>query len=263
MEKIIEAGMKARVLFILIFLIGGGTTLYSQTDKVKDTTLSIKYLISSDWTFTFGNLNSFISVNQGQLAIEQRVIGAKVLARYRYGAIEGVPNYNELYANGELMLFPQNRVYAFTNGGAEFSLLRGLNLRAWGGLGAGFKVLNSEDHVFEPAVSINYEYNNYSTAIFYSGDSTTLVHTAMTSIGWTGSHNFFKKKLLMVHNFKWSQDLIFAANYKFDGGFTLAVPVIKNFMVKTAITGSYQNIVPSDKKQADLIWTIGLAWGNL
>jgi hypothetical protein len=56
--------------------------------------------------------------------------------------------------------------------------------------------------------------------------------------------------------------MISATNYKFDGGFTLAMPVWKHLMVKTAIVGSYQNIVPDTKRQADLIWTIGLAYGN-
>lgn len=254
--------MKIKSLVLLFVLFAGAMSLFSQTTKERDTSLHIKYLISSDWTITFGNLNSFISVNQAQLNVQQKSIGTNIVARYRYGAIEGVPNYSEFYANAELMLFPQNRVYAFANGGAEFSLLRGLNLRAWGGLGAGFKVLNSEAHVFEPVVSVNYEYNNYATPILYSGDSVSIVHTGIANIGWTGSHKFFKGKLTLLHNFKWSQDLLFANNYKFDGGFTLAVPIIKKFMVKTAIVGSYQNVVPADKRQGDLIWTIGLAYGN-
>lgn len=252
-----------RLIFLLGFIFLGSASAFSQATKAKDSTLTFKYLISSDWTFTFGNLNSFITVNQAQFAVEQRVIGAKLTARYRYGAIEGVQNYNEFYSNAELMFFPKNRVYGFMNGGAEFSFLRGVNLRAWGGLGAGFKVLNNEDHIFEPVVSINYEYNNYTTPILYRGDSTTIVHTGIANVGWTGSHKFFKGKLMLVHNFKYTQDLLFATNFKFDGGFTLTVPVIKHFMVKTAIVGSYQNVVPATKKQSDLIWTIGLAWGNM
>lgn len=259
--------MKIGITHVFILVLLNTATLYSQIIEKKDTSdndtiVNVKYLISSDWTFTFGNLNSFITVNQGQLDIEQRVIGTKILSRYRYGAIEGVKNYNEFYTNVQLMVYPKKRVYVFANGGGEFSFLRGLSLRSWAGLGAGFKVLNSEDHIFEPAVSINYEYNNYSGPILYSGDSVSLIHTAISNIGWTGSHKFFNGKLLFVHYYKWSQDLLFAANYKFDGSYTLAVPIIKNLMVKTSIIGSYQNIVPVAKKQADLIWTIGLAWGN-
>jgi hypothetical protein len=254
-----------RSLLPLLFMIActGSSFLYSQSTKTKDTTLTFKYLISSDWTFTFGNLNSFITVNQAQFDVQQRVIGAKVLARYRYGAIEGVQNYNEFYSNAELMLFPKNRVYAFANGGAEFSFLRGVNLRAWGGLGAGFKVLDMEDHKFEPTISFNYEYNNYTTPILYRGDSTSVVNTAIANIGWTGSHKFLKGKMSLVHNYLYNQDLLFASNFKFNGGFTLGYKVYKNLMVKTAIVGSYQNVVPVGKKQGDLIWTVGLAWGNL
>lgn len=254
--------MRKLILFTA-FLIIGNAVSFAQTTKPKDSTLTFKYLISSDWTFTFGNLNSFITVNQAQFNVEQRVIGAKVMARYRYGAIEGVQNYNEFYSNAELLVFPKNRVYAFANGGAEFSFLRGVNLRAWGGLGAGFKVLAMENHKFEPTISFNYEYNNYATPILYRGDSIDVVHTAIANIGWTGSHKFIKGKMSLVHNFKYSQDMLFAENLKFDGGFTLGYQVYKNLMVKTAIVGSYQNVVPATKKQADLIWTIGLAWGNL
>jgi hypothetical protein len=255
--------MRRRLLLILVSVFMGSAAIYGQTDKPKDTTLTFKYLISSDWTFTVGNLNSFITVNQAQFAVEQRVIGAKLLARYRYGELEKVTNNNEFYTNAELMFFPKNRVYGFVNGGAEFSFLRGINLRAWGGLGAGFKVLDSDDHKFEPAVSFNYEYNNYSAPVLYRGDSTTIVNTVNANIGWTGSHKFFKGKLVLVHNFNWTQDMLYAANYKFNGGFTLAVPIIKNLMVKTSLLGTYQNVVPVDKRQGDLIWTIGLAWGNI
>jgi hypothetical protein len=254
--------MKKSIVTILFATIIGTISIYSQTTKPKDTTLVFKYLISSDWTFNFGNLNSFVTVNQAQFGVEQRVIGVKLVARYRYGSLEGVVNNNEFYSNAELSIFPKNRVYGFLNGGAEFSFLRGVNLRAWGGLGAGFKVLNTETHKFEPVVSFNYEYNNYSSPVVYRGDTTNIVQTAIANIGWTGSHTFFKGKLLLVHNFKWTQDMISATNYKFDGGFTLAMPVWKHLMVKTAIVGSYQNIVPDTKRQADLIWTIGLAYGN-
>ncbi len=257
--------MKIRTILVGFFMLGCGVSVVSQTTKpkVKDTTLTVKYLISSDWTFNFGNLNSFITVNQGQLAVEQRVIGTQLLVRYRYGALEGVVNNNEFYTNVDVSLFPKNKVYVFANGGVEFSFLRGVNLRAWAGLGAGFKVLNTDDHVFEPAVSFNYEHNNYTTPVFYQGDSTDVVNTPIVNLGWTGSHKFFKGKLLIVHNYKWTQDLLFATNYKFTGGVTLAMPIIKNLMVKTAVLGSYQNVVPADKKQGDLIWTIGLAWGNI
>ena len=256
--------MKIKIQLILIFLFLGSICTYSQiiNSKPKDTTVTVKYLLSSDWTFTFGNYNSFITVNQGQLAVEQRIIGAKILSKYRYGAVEGVTNYNEFYVNADLLFFPKNTVYGFANGGLEFSFLRGVNLRAWGSLGVGFKVLNQNDHKFEPTITLNYEHSDFESPVLYRGDSTTLIETIITSIGWTGSHKFFKDKLLIVHNYKWSQDLLFATNYKFDGGVTLAVPIIKKLMVKTSLIGSYQNIVPINKKQGDLIWTIGFAWGN-
>jgi len=256
--------MKKSWLVAVGFMMVSSLSLFSQTDiKPKDTTLVIKYLISSDWTFTWGNLNSFITVNQGQLNIEQRIIGSKTLVRYRYGELAGITNYNEFYGNQEISFFPKNRVYAFVNGGAEFSLLRGVNLRAWGGAGAGFKVVNNDDHKFEPIVSFNYEYNNYSTPILYRGDSTMIVHTGIANVGWTGSHKFFRGRLVLAHNFLYTQDLLYADNFKFNGGFNLSVPIIRNLMVKTSLLGSFQNVVPADKKQGDLIWTIGVAWGNL
>jgi hypothetical protein len=254
--------MKASITIIGILLFSS-TGLFAQVTKPKDSTITFKYLISSDFTFTFGNVNSFINVNQGQLDFEQKIIGTRVLVRYRYGELEKKVNYNEFYSNADLMFFPKHRVYGFLNGGAEFSLLRGVDLRAWGGLGAGFKVLNDVEHNFEPTVGISYEYNRYSIPVVYRGDSTNIINTVVTNIGWTGSDKFFNGKLVLVHNFKWVQDMIFAANYKFSGGFTLGVPVIKNLMFKTSILGSYQNVVPEGKKQGDLIWTIGLSWGNI
>lgn len=252
-----------KTILLAGMLMFGASALQAQATKPKDTTLTIKYLISSDWTFTFGNLNSFITVNQGQLNIEQRVIGTKLLARYRYGVLDSVVNNNEFYTNLDVLLFPKNRVYGFANGGFEFSFLRGINARAWGGLGAGFKVLNNDMHKFEPTVAFNFEHNSFANPVLYRGDSTFTVNTAIANIGWTGSHKFFKDKLRIVHNFLWTQDMLYATNYKFTGGLTISVPVIKNLTVKTSVLGSYNNVVPADKKPGDLIWTIGVAWGNI
>src|SRR5688572_10944459 len=154
--------MRRKLLLLMLSLMFIGAS-QAQTGKIKpkDTTFTFKYLIGSDWTFTWGNVNSFISFNQAQFQIEQRVIGAKLQAKYRYGELEAVTNYNEFNTNLDLMLFPKNRVYLFANGGVEFSFLRGVNLRASGGLGAGFKVLNMDDHLFEPTISVSYENNNY------------------------------------------------------------------------------------------------------
>lgn len=256
--------MRVRITILVLFMLYWSGSIFAQLNKKPvDTTLSIKYLISSNWNVTFGNLNSFVTVNQGQLAIEQRVIGTKILARYRYGELGGAVNNNEFYINGDLMLFPENRVYTFANGGAEFSLLRAVNVRAWGGLGAGFRVLDFDDQLFEPTVSVNFEHNDYSSAVLYRGDSVKIINTGSVNLGWTGSHKFFKGKLTVVHNYKWTQDIIYAANYKFTGGLTLEVPLFKNFMATTSVLGSFQNVVPVNKKQGDLIWTIGLAWGNM
>src|SRR5688572_26805472 len=173
-------------LFLTIGILATITSgLFAQANtRKKDSTLVIKYLIGSDWNFTFGNVNSYISVNQAQFDLQQQVIGTKLQVRYRYGELESITNYNEFYSNAELILFPKNRVYAFLNGGAEFSFLRSVDLRAWGGLGAGFKVWNTVEHNFEPTVSVNYEYNKYSAPILYRGDSVDIVHTVVANLGW-------------------------------------------------------------------------------
>lgn len=253
--------MKKIIFIIVIGLIAPKAFSQADTSKPADP-LVIKYMLSSDWNFTWGNLNSFLTVNQGQLSMEKRVIGFKLTALYRYGEIETVATNNEFLTNLDIQLFPKNRVYGFLNGGAEFSLLRGVTFRAWAGAGAGFKVLDKEDHKFVPTVAFNYEYTKLNAPIVYRGDSTDAINTANAIVGWTGNHNFFKGKLVLIHNFKWTQDMLSGENFRFNGGFTLSVPIVKNLSAKTGIIGSYQNVVPSPKLSADLVWTIGLAYSN-
>lgn len=250
------------------------TTVFAQTtttEKPADP-LVIKYQLSSDFTGTFGNTESFLTVNQGILSLYKSFLETKFTARYRYGVLRDNSigsidtfkvNNNEFYFDVMMKLFPKNRVYGFVTGGFEFSFLRGVNYRAWGGAGAGFKVLTSDDHKFEPTIGVNYELTGYQTPIVYRNDTVNTVSTMVANAGWTGTHKFFKGKLVLTHDYKFILDVFATDNWRFDGGFGIAVPVVKNLNIKAALRGSYMNIVPTPKRNADMAITLGVSWGNL
>ncbi len=254
--------MKKSLLFLILLL---PLIIYAQTDTVlpKKDPLVIKYLVSSDFTFTLGNLNSFTTINKGQLDLERRVIGSKIMAQYRYGIIDSTVNSNELTTSLMISLFPQNRVYGFVNGGFETSFLRGIAYRGYGGLGAGFRVIKTESHQFEPYINFIYEYNKYRDPIQITPDTSFVLQTFRGVIGWTGLHKVIKNKMAIAHNFKYQQSLTKAENFRFEGNIVVSYPIIKILAVKAGFTGTYENVVPDGRKKADFIWTIGIALSNL
>lgn len=254
--------MKKSLLFLVLLL---PPILHAQTDTAqpKKDPLIIKYLVSSDFTFTLGNLNSFTTINKGQLDLERRVIGSKMMAQYRYGVIDSTVNSNELTTSLMISLFPQNKVYGFVNGGFETSFLRGISYRGYGGLGAGFRVIKTESHQFEPYINFIYEYNKYREPIEVTPDTSFVLQTFRGVIGWTGIHKVIKNKMAIAHNFKYQQSLTKAENFRFEGNIAITYPIIKILAVKAGFTGTYENVVPDARKNADFIWTIGIALSNL
>lgn len=254
---------KTAITLILLTLCSA--TLFSQSDtsKAKKDPLRVRYLLSSDFSFTLGNLVSFTTVNKGQLELEKRVIGFKFLAGYRYGTLDSVVNSNELNLSTYLSLFPQNRVYGFINGGFETSFLRSIKFRAYGGLGAGFRVIKTETHEFEPYVNFLYEFNRYDTPLPDDTIAPYDLQTFRGVVGWTGLHKVFKKKLIITHNFKYTQSLTIANNFRLEGNFNMALPIFKVFSIKTGVSVTYENVVPTGRKQTDFIWTIGAVLTNI
>ncbi|MBW7941900.1 MAG: DUF481 domain-containing protein [Candidatus Kuenenia stuttgartiensis] len=254
-----------RLSILLIVLCPLG--LFAQTDSnatiPKKDPLIIKYLVSSDFTFTLGNLRSFTTINKGQLELEKPYLGSKIMAQYRYGIIDSTVNSNELTTSLLISIFPKYRVYGFVNGGFETSFLRGLTYRGYGGLGAGFKVVKTETHDFEPFINFLYEYNKYRDPIETIPDTNYILQTFRGVVGWTGLHRLVKKKLVIAHNFKYQQSLTVAQNFRFEGNITISYPIIKILAVKAGFTGSYENVVPAGRRSEDFIWTLGIALTNL
>lgn len=264
--KLILQKKTMRKISILILFIYPHLSV-AQTDTnaavAKKDPLIIKYMVSSDFTFTLGNLRSFTTINKGQLELEKRVIGSKIFAQYRYGIIDSTVNSNELTTSLMVSLFPKNRVYGFINGGFETSFLRGIAYRGYGGLGAGFRAVKTENHEFDPYINFLYEYNKYRDPIETTPDTNYVLQTFRGVVGWTGLHRLVKKKLIIAHNFKYQQSLTIAENFRFEGSISISYPIIKILSVKAGFTGSYENVVPAGRRNEDFIWTLGIALSNL
>lgn len=237
---------------------------WSQTDAPAEPqdSLTVKYMLSADISVTAGNVTSFNSLNKGQLELEKRVIGFKLLASYRYGKVDSVINGNELVTAAYINLFPKNRVYGFINGGFEFSFLRGVQYRGYGGLGAGFRVVKTENHEFEPYINFLYEYTKFVEPVIINGDSIYERHTARGVLGWAGMHKFAKGKLLLLHNFKYQQSLTLKEDLRLDANISLSVPVFKFLSVKTGFGYTFENLVITGRKKSDFLFTFGVLLSN-
>ncbi len=234
----------------------------STQTKTKDT-LKVKYLVSSDLSVTAGNLNSFTTVNKGQLDLEKRVWGLNTTALFRYGTLEDEINSREFNVTAAASLFPKNRVYGFINGGYEFSFLRGFNNRAFGGAGISFRVFRQENNKLETFFNALYEFTEFNAPIAVDGDTSNTLSTARGVLGWTGTHKVFAQKLIITHAGKFQQSLQNLDNYRFEGNVNLTLPIFSVLSVKTGVQYTYENIVLDGRQNSDFIWTFGIVLTNI
>lgn len=240
-------------------------TLFGQDStqtKAKDT-LKVKYLVSSDVSVTAGNLNSFTTVNKGQLDLEKRVWGINSTALFRYGTLDDKINSREFNVTTAASLFPKNRVYGFINGGYEFSFLRGFNNRAFGGAGISFRVFRKTNNKLETFFNTLYEFTEFNEPIVVDGDSSMTLSTARGVLGWTGTHKVFSQKLIITHAGKFQQSLQNLDNYRFEGNVNLTLPIFSVLSVKTGVQYTYENIVLDGRQNSDFIWTFGIVLTNI
>jgi len=256
------------ILITLFYLIGlqvafaGSEGNDPDSTKTRDS-LVIKYRLASDLNITAGNLNSINSINNGQIDLEQRVVGIRAMAGYRYGILEGDKNAEEFTSALAFNLFPKNRVYGFVNGGVESSFLRAFDFRGFTGAGASFRVLRSENQKFEPFVNLLYEYTDFNSPILVQGDSTEIVQMVRAVLGWTGTHKLFKQKLIITHNSRFQQSLQDPDNFRFEGGVHFLMPVFKILSFRTGMNYTYENVVITGRQKTDFIWTFGVLLTNI
>lgn len=248
-------------LYYLLAIIFLPFASIAQQDTIDP--LITRYLLSTDLSVTTGNINSFNTINKGQIELEKRVIGWKLLALYRYGKIDSTINANEFNISTFINFFPQNRVYGFVNGGFEFSFLRGVTYRAYGGVGAGFRVVKNELNEFEPYINVVYEYTKFQSPVVVGGDSSDVRQMARGVIGWNGIHKVFNKKLVITHNAKYQQSLQQANDVRFEANLNLALPVFKILSVKTGFGYTYENIVIAGRLRNDFLFTFGILLTNI
>ena len=252
-----------RVFLLILFFVSGLRLFANPTDTsaAKDS-LRIKYLVSSDFSISGGNLSSINTVNQGKFNLEKRVFALKNVVQYRYGIIDTITNANEFTANSSLSLFPLKRVSGFVNGGFESSLLRAFQARAISGAGVSFRVLNQEKNKWEPFVNLSYEYTLFNDSIVVNNIKQLDLQTVGMVVGWTGNHKFFKNDVAVVHAAKFQQSLINTSNFRFDSNLSITVPLFSVFSFKTGAQVSYENIVISTRRNLDFLWTFGISLSN-
>lgn len=249
------------VLILSFGLFNGLWANSTDTTAAKDS-LRIKYMVSSDFSITAGNLSSINTLNQGKFNLEKRVFALKNVVQYRYGIIDSITNANEFSATSSLSLFPLKRVSGFVNGGFESSLLRAFQARALSGAGVSFRMFNKPKNKLEPFVNLSYEYTMFNDSIVVNNVKQLDLQTVGMVVGWTGNHKFFANDVTVVHASKFQQSLINTANFRFDANINITIPLFSIFSFRTGSQVTYENIVISTRKNLDFLWTFGISMSN-
>ena len=253
-----------RILLITLSTFVLSSVFPQQTFKTKNPkdSLTLSYRIGTDFSMSFGNVNSYNSLNEGYLEVDQRIIGFDALARYRYGWLAGTQNASELQTNLNIKIYPRYWVYAFAKGGVESSFMRATSLRGFVGGGAEFRPIDNEKHTFKPYIGYMFEHNDYREPILLANDSAYTWTTHRGIVGWSGVHKFAKGRIILTHNFNWVHSFVNFKRYRFYGSIDILIPVWKMITIRTAFYGSYDNLVPIGFVSQDMLFTVGILATN-
>jgi hypothetical protein len=254
-------------LFIFLFLahsrlsaqvIVTDTLVTVKADSVKkDTSRSIfnylKYRLIGDGNFSWGNVNRTLMVARAEISYTRPVISISTNPRFAFGQQNGLLAEREPYVDLFIDLYKQHKVYGFGLGTLEASNLRNITVRRLGGLGVGFRLLDSKSHTLSLTNAIISEFTRFRLR--------SHVHVVRNSVRLKGKHSFFSDRLRLNH-LTFVQPALNMPNLRWNTLISVEMPLNKWVTVRTTFENAYESVVEAGRKNNDTRVTFGIAIGN-
>lgn len=215
---------------------------------------TLSYRFIGDGNFTRGNVNRSLMVLRAEIILAGPVISIATNPRFTYGKQNGVVAERDSYLDLFIDVFKKKRTYIFGLGTVETSNLRGITLRAMGGAGIGYRVINTSKNKLLLTNAIVHESTNFRELPTKS--------VQRNSFRMKGKHAFAKDRFRISHITFVQPAITDFSNIRWNTVVSLEFPVNKWVVLRTSYENSYESIVAASRKRNDSRLTFGVSIGN-
>ncbi|MCU0446072.1 MAG: DUF481 domain-containing protein [Microscillaceae bacterium] len=212
------------------------------------------YRISTDATFSSGNVNRELVVLASSWSYTKGLFSLEMNPRYAYGEQNGNVAERDFFTDFNFDVFHPKSVYGFGLGILETSNLRAIDLRLLGGLGIGFHILRRPNAAFSITNALIYESTDFRT----NRD----ILTFRNSTRLKGKYTLFHNRLKINHLVFIQPSVQESDNIRWSANLGIELPLHKLLSLRTAINNSYESVVAEGRRRNDFTWTVGLTFGN-
>lgn len=168
-------------------------------------------------------------------------------------ADEDILSLNFLYLN------PKRKIYPFVLGFFSTNYRREIDYRYLFGAGATIQLFSKNDNWLKMSLSSEYEQTEFSETNFnfskYDGKGS--IHTFRGTLWVHGKYHLIKNKIILTHESYFQPSLEDSDNYRWQGDFSLELPVWKFLNLKVNYRHTFESIVIEDQHQEDRFLTLG------
>ncbi len=206
---------------------------------------------------TSGNINrSFL---EGKVSLSYQrpssVITLDMNPRFAYGRQSGLLAERDYGTDFSANILDYMPLHGIVFGFVERSNLRKIDLRALAGGGIAWRILKGEQHKLSLSNAVIYEVTDFAT------DTRSDINIIRNSARVKGEHILFQKKLRIKHLLLF-QPAINANNLRWNGTFTLEMPITARFSMQASLDNSYESEVVEGRKRNDTRLTVGFSLSN-
>lgn len=253
--------LKSIFVFSLLFLLqnaGAQDKGITPDKRMAMDSLHIRYFVSATGLIQSGNVERVLLPTISNITFSKNKFEVRQTFNYSYGTI-GTFNgkiklEDELLARTELAIFQKKRFYPYSWGLYEKSNIRNITERWLGGVGLGFNILNTKQHMLSFRNGIAYEKTIFS--VRESND--VLRYSARVA----GSHWLFARKMNISHETYIQPAINKSDDFRFRTVWRINVPIWKHISLTTLIDKGYESVVDFGKKKNNFFMSYGLSITN-
>ncbi|MEC3874171.1 DUF481 domain-containing protein [Chryseobacterium salviniae] len=252
--------MAKKYTIVMFFLLGMGKS-FAQLNESD--TLKFQMRASATGSWQEGNVN--ILVLRGRLDFVANGNKDWVFKSQNSSLYQELGNKkadNDIYSRNYLYYKPQKKIYPFAIFYAQTNFRRKIDYRLFGGVGATYQAVRTENHMVKLSASLVNEKTSFTTDKFnetaYNGSNEIALWRGTAYL--SGIHKIAKNKLRIFYNAYWQPAFENVPNNRVQAEIGLEVPVWKGLNLSTQYVYAHEQVVAEKIKQTDKILTFGVSY---
>ncbi|NJL14202.1 MAG: DUF481 domain-containing protein [Microscillaceae bacterium] len=215
---------------------------------------AFQYSFSIQGAFNEGNVSRQLFEFLTHLSYTKGIVELETNPSFTYGEQNGQLAERDYYGDLNLSLFHERRLYGFAIGIFERSNLRAIRERYYGGGGLGFYFVRNDKVKVSLTNALIYEFTRFVE------EGSVEVYRNSTRL--KGRYLFFGGKMILSHLLFLQPALNEKENVRWSGLGALSFPIGKMLAFRASIENTYESIVEAGRQKNDLVWSVGLTFGN-